>query len=235
MGSMTKKAKTTRGTQSKEDVVRRARLARTVIRRLKKEYPVTGPFLDWTTPLELVVATALSAQCTDERVNKVTKELFKKYKSAEDYAEAHLAELERDVYSTGFYRNKARNLQKMGEVLMRDFGGEVPDNFADLQKLPGVAKKTAAIIMSKVWGVHESVAVDTHVHRIAPFLGLTEQKSIEGIRRDLNVIVPPKDYLAINELMITHGRAVCVARRPQCVDCILLDLCPQGQENIKEL
>lgn len=207
-----------------------------VLERLKKEYPVTGPFLDWSTPLELVVATALSAQCTDERVNMVTKDLFKKYKTAQDYAQADISALEQEVYSTGFYRNKAKNLKKMGEVLVRDYDGEVPRDFKELQKLPGVAKKTAAIIMSKVFDQHESVAVDTHVHRIAPLLGFAPLgASIEQVRKSLNGIVPTEDYLNINELMITHGRAVCIARRPQCAKCILIDLCPQGQNNIKDI
>ncbi len=203
-----------------------------IIARLKKEYPVTGPFLDWSNPLELIVATSLSAQCTDERVNTVTKSLFKKYKTAHDYASARIVDLEKDVYSTGFYRNKAKNLKGLGQRLLDDYGGEVPQDFTSLQTLPGVAKKTAAIVMSKAFGVHESVAVDTHVFRIAKLLGLTTSQSIESVRRDLNAIVPRKHYLYFNELLITHGRKVCIARRPQCSSCILLSLCPTGKENV---
>lgn len=203
-----------------------------IIERLQGEYPVTGPFLDWTNPLELIVATALSAQCTDERVNMVTKELFDKYKTAKDYAEADLLELQKDVYSTGFYRNKAKNLKGLGQKLLDDYNGEVPADFDALQTLPGVAKKTAAIIMSKAFGKNDSVAVDTHVFRIARLLGLSDAASIEGVRRDLNTLTPREHYLHINELMITHGRKVCIARRPQCDACLLLDLCPAGQVNI---
>jgi len=138
-----------------------------IIARLTQEYPVTGPFLEYSNPLELVVATALSAQCTDERVNMVTKELFQKYKTPQDYADADLSELEKDVYSTGFYRNKAKNLKNLGRKLIDDFDGRVPEDFVALQTLPGVAKKTAAIVMSKAFGVNESIAVDTHVLRMA--------------------------------------------------------------------
>ncbi len=200
-----------------------------VMKRLGEAYPVTGPFLDYTNPLELVVATALSAQCTDERVNAVTKDLFRKYKTPEDYANASIEQLERDIYSTGFYRNKAKNLKGLGRVLIDEFDGKVPNDFNDLQRLPGVAKKTAAIVMSKAFGSHESVAVDTHVYRIARLLGLSQGKSIEAVRRDLNAIIPKEEYLQINELMITHGRKICIARRPKCGECILLDICPSGK------
>lgn len=208
---------------------------REVLQRLVAEYKKTGPFLDWTNPLELMAATALSAQCTDERVNMVTKELFKKYKIPRDYAEASIEDLEKMVYSTGFYRNKAKNLKAMGQILIDEFGGEVPQDFEQLQRIPGVAKKTAAIIMAKAFGQQESVAVDTHVFRMAKLLGLTSQKSIEGVRRDLNKLVEPKDYLRFNEFCITHGRAICIARRPQCHACVLLDLCPTGKKNTKNI
>jgi len=205
---------------------------REIIARLDTEYPATGPFLDYSNPLELVVATSLSAQCTDERVNKVTKKLFKKYRTPGDYAHANLVELEKDVFSTGFYRNKAKNLKGLGQMLIDEFDGEVPQDFISLQRLPGVAKKTAAIVMSKAFGVNESVAVDTHVYRIARLLGLSGNDSIEGVRKDLNGIVPREDYLKINELMITHGRKICIARRPQCKMCLLLDVCPSGKKRI---
>lgn len=208
---------------------------REILRRLKKKYKKTGPFLDWTNPLELIVATSLSAQCTDVRVNMVTKKLFKKYKTAQDYAHAPIRTLEKEVYSTGFYHNKAKNLKGLGKMLVSDFEGEVPADFEALQKLPGVAKKTAAIIMSKAFGIEVSVAVDTHVYRIARLLVLTKATSIEGVRRDLNKIIDQKDYLRFNEFLITHGRAICVARRPRCQECVLLNMCPSGQVIVKKL
>ncbi len=211
----------------------RKQKASAVLRRLKKTYKKTGPFLQWSTPLELLVATALSAQCSDERVNIVTKKLFKTYKTAQAYRDADLKALEKAVYSTGFYRNKAKNLKKMGAVLCEQFDGNVPQDFDDLQKIPGVAKKTAAIVLAKAFGKSVSIAVDTHVFRIAKRLGLTSATTVEGVRRDLNALVDKKEYMAFNEYLITHGRAVCVARRPRCAECVLLDLCPAGKNNIK--
>lgn len=200
-----------------------------IMMRLKKAYPVTGPFVDWSTPLELVVGTVLSAQCTDERVNRVTRTLFSKYRTATDYAEARLPVLEQEIYSTGFYRNKARHLKGLGEILVGKFGGEVPETLEDLLLLPGVSNKTAYIVLAKAFGKNVGVPVDTHVFRVAPRLGLSDAKTADRMSRDLGKLVPPKDYLRLNELFITHGRAVCIPRKPRCMECVLRGICPTGK------
>lgn len=199
-----------------------------ILKRLKKAYPVTGPFVEWSNPLELVVGTMLSAQCTDERVNKTTRTLFKKYTTARDYADADLSTLEKEIYSCGFYRNKARHLQGIGKILVEKFRGKVPDRLEDLLLLPGVSHKTAYIILAKAFGRNRGVAVDTHVFRVAPRLGLSTAKTPEKMSDELSKIVPEKEYLALNEYFITHGRAICVPRKPKCCECVLRDICPSA-------
>ena len=197
-----------------------------LLKRLGKAYPKTGPFVEWTTPLELVVGTVLSAQCTDERVNRVTKTLFAKYKTAADYAKARLPILEKEIYSTGFYRNKAKHLKGLGTILVEKFGGDVPDTLEGLLTLPGVSNKTAYIVLAKAFGKHVGVPVDTHVFRVAPRLGLSAAKTAAKMSQELGNLVPPEDYLHLNELFITHGRAVCIPRKPKCGECVLRDICP---------
>ncbi len=208
------------------DVETRKMNAKEALRRLRKAYKVTGPFVEWSNPLELVVGTALSAQCTDERVNRVTRELFKKYKTARDYAEADQATLEKEIYSTGFYRNKAKNLRGMGRVLVEEFGGEVPETLEGLLKLPGISNKTAYIVLAKAFGKMEGLAVDTHVFRLAPRLGWSSAKTPEKMSRELAELFPREDYLDVNEYLITHGRAICSPRNPKCGECVLADICP---------
>lgn len=205
-----------------------------VLKRLKRRYTKTDAnFVAWKTPLELVIGTVLSAQCTDKRVNIVTKELFKKYKTAQDYAEADLAELKREIYSTGFYNSKAKYLKGIGVRIIEAYKGKVPEKFDDLLTLPGVSRKTAHLIMEKAFGIPTGVAVDTHVKRIAPRLGWTkEQKNTVKIERDLNKLIDPKDYLSANEYLILLGRDLCVAR-PKCFLCPLQDICPMGIKTIK--
>ena len=205
--------------------------AREILNRLKKTYPKPGPFVEWSTSLELVVGTVLSAQCTDERVNRVTKTLFAKYRTAQDYAEADITELERDIYQTGFYKSKAKYLRGIGLLLVEKFGGEVPNDFDSLLTFPGVARKTAHIIMAKAFGKYTGVAVDTHVMRLAPRLGLTKHIEQEKIAKDLEKLFPKEEYLHVNEYLITHGRAICVPRKPKCGECVLLELCPFGKES----
>jgi len=207
---------------------KKKKLAREVLRRLRKAYPEMGPFVAWSSPLELVVGTALSAQCTDERVNMVTRELFKKYRTARDYAEADQSVLEKEIYSTGFYRNKAKNLRGMGRVLVEEFGGEVPDTLEGLLKLPGVSNKTAYIVLAKAFGRMEGIPVDTHVFRLAPRLGWSKANTPEKMSRELGELFLKKDYLAVNECLITHGRAVCSPRNPKCGKCVLADICPSA-------
>ena len=197
-----------------------------ILVRLKKTYPKPGPFVEWSNPLELVMGTVLSAQCTDLRVNRVTEKLFKKYRTAFDYANAKPEKLERDIYQTGFYKSKAKYLKGIGTLLVEKFGGEVPDDFESLLTFPGVARKTAHIVMAKAFGKHTGVAVDTHELRIAPRLGLTKEKEQEKIAKDLEKLFPQEEYLHVNEYLITHGRAVCVPRKPKCGKCVLRDICP---------
>ena len=207
--------------------------AREILNRLKKTYPKPGPFVEWSNPLELVVGTVLSAQCTDERVNRVTKNLFKKYRTAKDYMDADPAELEQDIYQTGFYKSKARYLCGIGTILTEKFDGEVPNDFESILSFPGVARKTAHIVMAKAFGKYTGVAVDTHVMRMAPRLGLTKHVEQEKIAKDLERLFQKEEYLHVNEYLITHGRAICIPRKPKCGECVLLDVCPTGILNSK--
>lgn len=199
-----------------------------IIELLEKEHPDAKIALNYTSPLELLVATILSAQCTDKRVNIVTKTLFKKYRKAEDYANADLKELEEDIRSTGFYRNKARNIKKCCQILVEKFNSKVPKTMEDMLGLPGVARKTANIVLSNVYGVIEGIAVDTHVRRLSQRLGLSEQKDPNKIERDLMEIVPKTEWMRITDLLIFHGRRICVARKLKCGICVLNKLCPSA-------
>jgi endonuclease-3 len=202
--------------------------ASTVIRLLEKEYPQARIALNHSNPLELLVATILSAQCTDERVNIVTRTLFKKYTRAEDYAKADLTELERDVKSTGFYRNKAKNIKQTGRILVDKFNRQVPRTMEEMLELPGVARKTANIVLQNAYGVVEGIAVDTHVRRVSKRLGLTENEDPNKIEQDLMKILPKKEWMRITDLLITLGRSVCVARKPKCGTCALNEMCPSA-------
>jgi endonuclease-3 len=199
-----------------------------IIELLEKEYPNAKTALKYSNPLELLVATILSAQCTDKRVNAVTKSLFKKYKTAEDYANADLKELEEDVRPTGFYRNKAKNIKRSGQMLLEKFHSQVPKTMDKIIELPGVARKTANIVLSNAYGVVEGVAVDTHVRRLSQRLGLTENKNPDKIERDLMKIVPRVQWEKITDLLIFHGRNICVARKPKCSLCVLNKICPSA-------
>jgi endonuclease III len=201
-----------------------------VVSRLKTEYPDARTELDWENPLELLVATILSAQTTDVRVNQVTKELFRKYRSATDYAAADPAQLEQDIRPTGFYRNKARSIQGMARALVESHGGEVPRTMSDLVTLPGVGRKTANVVLGNAFGVDEGVVVDTHVRRVSNRLGLTDQKDPEKIERDLLRLVPEGERTLFSHLLIFHGRRVCKARKPDCPACVLNEICPSARD-----
>lgn len=201
--------------------------ARKIVRRLAKEYPDADCTLDFRSPLELLVATILSAQCTDARVNQVTKDLFRKYRSAADYAAAPAGELERDIQSTGFFRNKAKSLRGCCRQLIDEHGGRVPDRMDDLVRLPGIGRKTANVILGNAFDQATGVVVDTHVKRVSYRCGLTRQKDPVKIERDLMQLVPKKEWVAFGHRMILHGRRVCTARKPACSDCCLDDLCPK--------
>ena len=199
-----------------------------VISRLKDEYPDARTELNWENPLELLVATMLSAQTTDVRVNMVTDKLFEKYRTATDYAGADPAELEADIRPTGFYRNKARSLQGMARALLDEHGGEVPRTMAGLVSLPGVGRKTANVVLGNAFGVDEGVVVDTHVRRVSRRLGLTAEKGPEKIEQDLLGVVPEGERTLFSHLLILHGRRVCKARKPDCPGCVLSDICPSS-------
>jgi len=193
---------------------------------LEKEHPDAKIALKFSNPLELLVATILAAQCTDERVNQVTRSLFKKYRTAEDYANADLSTLEQDIKPTGFYRRKAQRLKEVCQILVEKFNSEVPRTMEELLSLPGVARKTANIVLSNAYGINEGIIVDTHVFRLAKRLGLTKSKTREKVERDLMEIVPKDKWGRFADLLIFHGRRVCNARKPKCEICVLRDLCP---------
>ncbi len=199
-----------------------------MIPRLKAEYPDARTELDWTNPLELLVATILSAQTTDVRVNGVTKTLFEKYRTAADYAVAEPNELEEDIRPTGFYRNKARSLRGMAGALVEEHGGEVPRTMTELVALPGVGRKTANVVLGNAFGVDEGIVVDTHVRRVSNRLGLTENQDPEKIEQDLTRVVPREDWTIFSHLLIFHGRRRCKARKPDCPNCALNDICPSA-------
>jgi len=196
-----------------------------IIELLEKEYADAKIALDYKNPLELLVATILSAQCTDKRVNIVTKQLFKKYTKAEDYANAELTELEQDIRSTGFYRNKAKHLKNCCQLLVEKYNSQVPKTMAELLELPGVARKTANIVLTNAYGVVEGIAVDTHVRRLAQRLGLSETDDPVKIEVDLMRLVPHDKWVRIADLLIFHGRQVCAAKKPQCNACVLNKIC----------
>jgi endonuclease-3 len=208
-------------TQNKQRVLK-------IIDLLGKEFPDAKIALNYTNPLELLVATILSAQCTDERVNIVTKSLFKKYKKAEDYADADPAELEQEIKPTGFYRNKAKNIKKTGEMLVEKFHSKVPKTMHEMLELSGVARKTANIVLQNAYGIVEGIAVDTHVRRVSARLGLTVNKDQDKIEQDLMIIVPKEKWMRITDLLIFLGRRVCTAKKPKCDICVLSKLCPSA-------
>jgi endonuclease-3 len=211
-------------------VTRSAAPASEVIVRLKTEYPDARTELDWSNPLELLVATILSAQTTDVQVNRVTESLFSKYRTAEDYADSTPDELEEDIRPTGFYRNKARSLRGMASALVEEHGGEVPRTMSELVALPGVGRKTANVVLGNAFGVNEGIVVDTHVRRVSGRLGLTESRDPVKIEQELMRLVPEVDWTIFSHLLILHGRRTCKARKPDCPNCILNDICPSARE-----
>ncbi|MCW4046788.1 MAG: endonuclease III [Candidatus Bathyarchaeota archaeon] len=199
-----------------------------IIELLEKEHPDAKVALHYSNPLELLVATMLSAQSTDELVNKVTKTLFKKYKKPEDYANVDLKELEQDIRSTGFYHNKAKNLQNAAKMLVEKYHSQVPKTMEELVELPGVARKTANIVLTNAYGIVAGIAVDTHVRRLAQRLGLSENDDPNKIEQDLMSIVPKDKWMRITDLLIFHGRRVCTAKKPNCAGCVLNKICPSA-------
>ncbi len=200
-----------------------------ILARLEAAYPEARCALDHGSPLELLVATILSAQCTDARVNQVTPALFRRYPDARAYAEAALPELEAMIQSTGFFRNKAKALQGLGRALLERHDGKVPRTMAELTALPGVGRKTANVVLGNAFGLEEGVVVDTHVARLSGRLGLTRETDPVKIERDLVALVPRPAWTLWSHLLIFHGRQVCKAPRPRCGDCVLADLCPAAE------
>ncbi len=201
-----------------------------IVRMLEKQYPYAKTALNYTNPLELLVATILSAQCTDSRVNVVTEALFKKYRKAEDYANADIDELEKEIMSTGFYKNKSKNIKRCCAVLTEEFNSQVPNTMKEMLGLPGVARKTANIVLANAYNVTEGIAVDTHVRRLAKRLGLTTNSNPNKIEKDLMRILPRDKWMRISDLLISHGRTICKSRKPKCKICVLAHICPSASK-----
>ena len=199
-----------------------------VFARLSELYPEAVCELNFESPLELLIATILSAQCTDVRVNMVTESLFQKYRKPEDYLAVAAEELEEDIHSTGFFRNKAKNIRGACARILETYGGQVPDSMEELLTLPGVARKTANVVLGNVFNKAEGIAVDTHVTRLSGLLGLTQHTDPVKIERDLMAKFPREQWTVISHLLILHGRRVCIARRPNCAGCVLNDVCPSA-------
>ncbi|RJP21344.1 MAG: endonuclease III [Candidatus Abyssobacteria bacterium SURF_5] len=209
-----------------ESLNEKKKRARKIFSLLRKEYPDARPELEYSNPLELLVATILSAQCTDERVNQVTRILFKKYRSPQDYVRVPDEELEREIRSTGFFRSKTKSIKGSCRMLIEKFRGEVPRTMDEILELPGVARKTGNIVLSHAYGVIAGIAVDTHVKRLSQRLGLTEHTEPGKIEIDLCALLPKKDWPMFSDVLIFHGRRVCYARKPAHDRCVVRDLCP---------
>jgi endonuclease III len=197
-----------------------------IIKRLKKQYPEVRTALNYKFPFELLVATILSAQSTDIHINRVTSPLFKKYKTIKDYADTPLEELKRDLSSVNFFNNKAKNIQASAKIIIEKFNSKVPDRMDELITLPGVARKTANIVLSGAYGINEGIAVDTHVKRLSYRLGLSKNEDPVKIERDLMAITPKEEWSRLSHLLIFHGRKICQAKKPDHKNCVLNDICP---------
>jgi endonuclease-3 len=203
--------------------------ARKILSALKKEYPVVKPALAYNSPFELLVSTILSAQCTDARVNIVTKTLFRKYKKPDDYINVSDEELQKDIYSTGFYKQKTKSIKNCCADLMRDYNGKVPNDFDNLIKLPGVGRKTASVVAGNAFGI-PSIPVDTHVKRLSNLLGFINTNNVDKIEERLKELFLKEDWINLSHWIISHGRKICIARRPKCNACVIGILCPSFNE-----
>ena len=211
-----------------ESIVEKSRRVKQIIKLLQSRYPGARTALQYRTPLQLLIATILSAQCTDKKVNEITPALFAKYKTAADFAAARQEELEQEVRQTGFFRMKAKNIIAAAKKIVSDFNGRVPETMDELVTLPGIARKTANIVLSSAFHKAEGIAVDVHVARLSGRMGLSSQKDANKIEQDLMACVPRADWIEFNYVMVDHGRAVCTARNPQCGNCVVRDLCPSA-------
>ncbi len=201
-----------------------------IIELLRKAYPRSRTALKFESPLQILIATILSAQCTDEKVNQITPALFRKYPIALSFAQADPGTLEKEIRSTGFFRNKTKSIIKASKKIVSDFGGKVPDSMESLITLPGVARKTANIVLSSGYKKAEGIAVDTHVKRLSHRLGMSKENNPDKIEQDLLVLVPKKDWIDFNYMLVNHGRKICQARKPNCPECVLKQLCPSAKE-----
>jgi len=199
--------------------------ANEILKQLKKEYPVVKIALEFGSPFQLLVSTILSAQCTDERVNLVTKTLFKKYKKPEDYLKISSEELERDIFSTGFYRQKAKSIRNCCKTLLENYKGKVPSDFESLNSLPGVGRKTASVVAGNAFGI-PAIAVDTHVIRLSNLMGFIKSDNPNKIEVKLKELFPENEWINLGHYLMNHGRKVCIARRPKCLECVVANLCP---------
>ena len=211
-----------------------AKRTSTVIARLKVAYPEAHCALEHSNAFELLIATILSAQCTDERVNIVTADLFRKYRGPHDFDAATQEELEKDIHSTGFFRNKAKSIKSASRRLLDAYGGEIPRSMEDLLTLSGVARKTANVVLGNAFGIASGVVVDTHVSRLSQRLGLTSATTPEKIENDLQALVPIKHWVMFPHWLIFHGRQICKARSPRCLECVLADICPSFESFVKD-
>ena len=219
---------TRRQRRGRETATARAQRARAIFQRLRLAYPDASCALDHDDAYQLLVATILSAQCTDARVNLVTPSFFARYPTPEDLARADRSEVEELIRSTGFFRNKARSLLGMAQALVAEHRGAVPRSMEELTRLPGVGRKTANVILGNAFGINEGVTVDTHVTRLSRLLGLSRQDDPVRIEQDLMALFPRENWALLSHLLISHGRQVCIARRPRCPDCVVADLCPSA-------
>jgi endonuclease-3 len=211
---------------SKNEITR----AQKILSLLKKEYPVAKIALNFGSPFQLLISTMLSAQCTDERVNMVTESLFMKYKTPEDFAIVKNSELETDIYSTGFYKQKTKSIKNCCSYLIEHFNGKVPADFDKINSLPGVGRKTASVVTGNAFGI-PAIAVDTHVIRLSNLMGFIESKNPEKIEKRLKELFPKKDWINLGHWLMNHGRKVCIARRPKCAECVVGNLCPSFHIN----
>jgi endonuclease-3 len=213
----------------KETFEEKRKRARTILRRLEKQYPETRTALNYTNPFELLVATVLSAQSTDKMVNIITVELFKRYRSPEDFLKAKPGELEQDIKASGFFNQKAKSIRGLSQKLVSDFGGVVPSTMEELITLPGVARKTANVVLGNAFGKNVGIAVDTHVHRLSWRLGFSDHDDTNKVEQDLMKLFPRNKWFKVSHLLIDHGRNVCFARNPNCAECVVNELCPAAR------
>ena len=213
--------KNSAGSKSKKESKR----ANDILNKLKKEYPSAKIALNFNSPFQLLISTILSAQCTDERVNIVTKIRFKKYKTPRDFVKISIRELENEIFSTGFYRQKARSIKNCCKVLIEKFDGKIPSDFDELISLPGVGRKTASVVLGNAFGI-PAIAVDTHVKRLSNLMGFIESDNTDKIENRLKELFPEKEWIYLGHYLMNHGRKICIARRPKCLNCIVGNLCP---------